>query len=129
MLSGPLLNLLRSHSHDPIVSACLQAIEESEVKHEDTGGLLPLERASNLYSIRAKINSEINDNAIAGFEGLLALLSSAPENAQVRIQSLELLSRWFIIFTDENERVLFGVLDSPKKKAVWFDPIKGYDHE
>ena len=128
MLSRQLLNLLHSHSRDPIVSACLQAIEESEIRYE-VPVLIQLGRVLELYSIRAKINSEINDNIIAGFEGLLAALSNAPQNSLVRIQSLELLSRCFIIFTDENETVLFGILDSPKKKAVWFDPVTGYEHD
>lgn len=128
MLSSQLLNLLRSHSRDPIVSTCLQAIDESEFRHGIPVSI-GLERVLELYSIRARINLEINNNVIAGYKGLLAALSNAPKDSLVRIQSLELVSRCFIVFTDENETVLFGILDSPKEKAVWFDPVTGYDHD
>jgi len=40
----------------------------------------------------------------------------------VRLESWELLSRWFIIFTGEKYSFLFGVLELPKKKVAWFDP-------
>ena len=104
MLSGQLLNLLRSDSRDPSGPACLQAIEKSEFRLWNPVLIgLKLE----LYSIRAKINSEINNNVIAGYEGLLAALSNVPTDSLIRIQSIELVSRWFIVFTDESETVLF----------------------
>ena len=120
------MSLLRSHSTSPFASRCLQAIETSEFKYSPET-VLPIDRVLHIYSVRARINSEINRGIILGFEELIASLSEAPENCAVKLQSVELISKWFTIFTDEDASVLFGILESPKKKAAWFDPVKGYD--
>jgi len=127
MLADELLNLLRAHSSNPIVSRCLQAIEKYDLKYDLAETLLPLNRVLDVYAGRAQINSEVNNGVIGGFEDLLGSLNNAPKDSFVKIDSLEALSKWFIIFSGEEYSVLFGILESPKKKVAWFDPVKGYD--
>ena len=126
MVSNELLNLLRAHSTNSVVSRCLRAIEENEIRFSPPASL-PLDRVLDVYSVRAKINSELNEGVIAGFEELVLSLNQAPNTTVVSLESWELLSKWFIIFIDEEYSVLFGVLESPKKKVAWFDPMRGYD--
>jgi len=127
MVSGELLNLLRAHSTNSIVGRCMRAIEEDEIKFSPPTSL-PLDRVLDVYSVRAKINSERNEGSIAGFEDLVLSINQAPKTTLVRLESWELLSKWFTIFTGEEYSVLFGVLESPKRKVAWFDPVRGYDY-
>jgi hypothetical protein len=84
-----------------------------------------LNQVVDIYSVRARINLELNNGAVEGFENLLPALKAAPVPS-VRLHSLEFVSHWYVIFTDESVSDMLGVLKSPKKKAAWFDPVKGY---
>lgn len=81
----------------------------------------------DVYSVRASINSELNGGSVKGFDELLPSLKAAATVSSVRLHSLEFLSGWFTVFTDKGSSQLLGILESPKKKAAWFDPAKGYD--
>ena len=105
---------------------CLDEITLGQVKYEGPT-VLPLSRAIDVYSTRAQINSDLNGGAIEGFEELLIELRAIGNPCPVKLHSIECLSRWFILFTDESELLLFGILESPKRKRVWFDPVKGYE--
>jgi len=126
MVPNAFLNLLRAKRTNPIVARCLHEITQGQVKYEGPT-VLPLSRAKDLYSIRAQINSELNGGAIEGFDELLVELGSMGSPCQVKLLSVECPSKWFILFTDESELTLYGILESPKRKPVWFDPVTGYE--
>jgi hypothetical protein len=114
-------NLLNAHRGNPIVSRCLEHMTmPGEIRYQND--LIPLQRVVDVYSRRASINSELNGGSVKGFDELLPSLKAAADISSVRLHSLEFLSRWFTVFTDEGSSKLLGILESPKKKAAWFDP-------
>ncbi len=126
MIDSRLINLLKENRTDPIAADCLERISQGgEVRYQG-GTSVPLDQVVDIYSVRARINSELNDGAVEGFESLLPALKAAAAPS-VKLHSLEFLSHWYVAFTDESVSGLLGVLKSPKRKAVWFDPAKGYD--
>src|SRR5258706_8129618 len=122
MVPNAFLNLLRAQRTSPIVSRCLDEITHGQVKYEGPM-VLPLSRAIDVYSMRAQINSDLNGGAIEGFDELLVRPRSIGNPCSVKLLSVECLSKWFTLFTDESELQLFGILESPKRKRVWFDPV------
>ena len=122
-----LINLFEQNRDDAIVTACLQQITKSEeVRYRTSSKVLPLEQAIDIYSTRAQINKDLHSGNIKGYDKLIPALKTANVPG-VRIHSLELLAKRYIAFTDEAVSHLFGLLDSPKKKAAWFNLETGYD--
>ena len=126
MINNQLISLLKVNQNNPLAADCLKQISEaSEVRYLE-GGLASLNHIIDIYSRRARVNSELNQGMVKGFDELLPALK-ALTIPSVQLHSLEFLSQWFTVFTDASTSALLGILKSPKKKAVWFDPIKGYD--
>ena len=129
-MNEQLILLLERYEGQVNVSDCLEAIKGKEEVHYrkgyDKNRLLPLNEAVDIYRTRSRISTELNNGIIKGFETLIPALENANVEA-VRIISLELLSKWYLVFTDNAISELFGVLDCPKKKAAWFNPETGYD--
>ncbi len=126
MIDNQLINLLSVNQNNPLVADCLEQISEAgEVRYQGDG-LAPINQIIEIYSRRARINSKLNEGIVKGFDELLPALK-ATTVPSVKVHSLEFLSQWFTIFTDESTSQLFGILKSPKRKAAWFDMVKGYD--
>jgi hypothetical protein len=68
----------------------------------------------------------LNNGLVEGFDALLPALQAASVPL-VKLHSLEFVSHWYVVFTNEATSELVGILKSPKKKAAWFDPVKGYE--
>ena len=126
MIDSQLTSLLTSNRSNPVVADCLKRISHADKVKYQSGGSAPLNEIIEIYSRRARINSKLNDGVAEGFDDLLPSLKAATI-ARVRLHSLEFLSHWFTIFTDESTSHLYGVLKSPKQKAALYDPVKGYD--
>jgi hypothetical protein len=125
-----LISLLKRYPERTNVSECLKAMNgKEELRYRngyDNHKFLHLKNAIDIYTTRSRINTELNNGIIEGFETLLPALESA--NVQdVRIISLELLTKWYVVFTDKAVSELFGILDCPKEKAGWFNPKTGYN--
>ena len=120
------MKLLGRHRNDPIVHNCLELLTETAEIRFDNDCILPLGHAINVYSTRARNNNNLNEAIINGYDTLLPALENAGVPS-VKLYSLELIDRWFVIFTDEATSRLFGVLNCPKRKAAWFQPETGYD--
>jgi len=126
MIDSRLMNLLSENRANPLVADCLEQISQaSEIRYRGDGGA-QLNQIIDTYVVRARINSELNNGVVEGFDALLPALKAAA-GASVKVHSLEVVSHWYMVFTDESIADLFGILKSPKKKAAWFDPVKGYD--
>ena len=126
-VNSQIIKLLELHHNDAVVRSCFESIAEAEeVRASDTNGILPLDRAIDIFSTRAKINADLNGGIIKGYDALLPALENANVSG-VTITTMELLDRWIVIFTDEAISHLFGVLNCPKRKASWFHPETGYD--
>jgi hypothetical protein len=126
MIGKQLINLLNMNRSNPIVADCLERIAEaSEVRLQDNTSA-PLNQIIDIYSRRARINSKLNAGIVEGFDDFLPSLK-AISTESVKMHSLEFLSHWYEIFTDESTSLLYGILKSPKKKAAWFDSNRGYD--
>lgn len=126
MSESELTNLLYLNLSNPHVADCLERLlQVSEFRYGSTG-VISLKHVIETCSRREVINSKLNNGIIEGYDTLLLSLKAATVSA-VRLQSLEFLSHWFILFTNESTSHLYGILKSPKKKAAWFNPITGYD--
>jgi hypothetical protein len=125
-----LISLLKRYPEETNVSECLEVIngiEELRYRNGfDNHKFLPLNEAIDIYKTRSRINTELNNGIIKGFETMLPALETANVQA-VRIISLELLTKWYVVFTDNAISELFGILDCPKEKAAWFNPKTGYN--
>ena len=125
-----LISLLEWRPERANVSQCLAAINGSEELRyrngDDQNKTLPLAHVIDINRVRSKFNTEINNGIIVGYEELLSALENATVEV-VRIISLELLDKWYVIFTDKDISELFGILDCPKKKAAWFSKETGYN--
>lgn len=125
MVNSQLINLLNENRANPLVADCLERILHGDEVRYQGEGLAPLNQIIDIYSVRARINSELNNGAVEGFDELLPGLKVA-SGPSVRLHSLEFVSHWYVVFTDESISEMFGILKSPKKKAAWFDPARGY---
>jgi hypothetical protein len=124
-----LISLLEHYPERTNVSQCLEVIYgKDELRYRngyDDRKSLPLNEAIDIYRTRARINTELNNGIIKGFETLISALENA--NVQiVRIISLELLTKWYVVFTDNAISELFGILDCPKERDGWFNRKTGY---
>jgi hypothetical protein len=126
MIDSQLINLLNENRTNPLVVDCLERISHAGEVRCRMGAPVPLNEIVDIYSVRARVNSELNAGAVTGFEHLLPALKAAPV-ASVRLHSLEFVSHWYVVFTDDSVSDMLGILKSPKKKAAWFDPAKGYE--
>jgi hypothetical protein len=126
MDKNQLINFLSLNQSNLLAVDCLERISRSDEFKFGAEGLAPLAQIIETYSRRERINTKLNDGIIEGYEHLLPSLRAA-NVSNVRLYSLEFLSHWFTFFTDEQTSHLYGVLKSPKKKAVWFNPITGYE--
>ena len=120
-----LFSLLESKRDFADVDECIKLMGEEGTRYHGSA-LVPLREAINIYQTRSRINSELKNGIVKGYETLLPALEKA-EVQNVRIHLLELLSRSYWIFTDEAVSYLFGFLTHPKKEAAWFPPVPGYD--
>jgi hypothetical protein len=120
-----LTDLLTSSAGNPFAVECSERITRGDALRHGGDCLMPLARAIDIYSARARINAE-RGGKVEGYEHLLPALAAAPVPA-VRLHSLEFLSHWFVLFTDESSTYLFGILKSSKQKAAWYDPASVYD--
>lgn len=125
MLDRELINLLSTHLANRLVADCFERISHGEEVRFGTATLLPLKRVIDLYTIRAGINSELNNGVVQGFDELLAALKTA-SGPLVKLNSLEFVSDSYLVFIDESTSDMLGILKTPKKKAAWFDPVTGY---
>ncbi len=125
MTDSQFLNLLAQNRDNPIVADCLKRISRAGEVRYGAGGIAPLKEIIDIYSVRAQINAELNNGVVEGFDELMPALRDAP-GPSVKLQALEFVSHWYVVFSDESMSLLFGILKSAKKKATWFDPVKGY---
>ena len=125
MIDTNLTNLLVANQSNPIAADCLERISQGDELRIGADCLLPIAHTVDIYSTRARINAK-RGGMVEGYDELLPALKSASVSS-VRLYSLEFLSHWFVVFTDDSSSNLFGVLRSPKKKEAWYDPSKGYD--
>ncbi len=125
MIDSQLIDLLNENRTKPLVADCLERISRAGEVRYQAGAPVSLHQIVDIYSVRARINSELNNGAVEGFEHLLPALKAAPVSS-VRLHSLEFVSQWYVIFTDESVSDMLGILKSPKQKAAWFDQAKGY---
>jgi hypothetical protein len=122
-----LVSLLEDRRESPDVYECLKLIGKQETRFQGYTDAIPIKEVIDIYRTRSKINSELFNGIIKGYETLLPALETADVQS-VRIHILELLSKSYWIFTDEAVSNLFGLLDRPKKKVAWWsDPVSGYD--
>lgn len=124
MIDSGLVNLLTSRRNEPLVADCLALISHADEVRYRGVGLAPLSEIIDIYSVRARINAR-KGGPVEGYSYLLPALEAA-NVPSVRLHSLESLSHWFIVFTDESSSLLFGLLKSPKMRAAWYDPAKGF---
>ncbi len=71
-VNSQLLKLLERHRNDVVVSSCLESLAETDEVRVSADGVLPLEQAIDIYSTRAKINADLNDGIIKGYDILLS---------------------------------------------------------
>jgi hypothetical protein len=125
MTDSRFLNLLDQNRDNTIVSDCLGRISQAGEVRYGASMVVHLKEIIDIYSVRAQINAELNDGVVEGFDELIPALQDAP-GPSVKLQALEFVTHWFVVFSDESMSYLFGILKSPKKKSAWFDPLKGY---
>jgi hypothetical protein len=108
------------------VADCIERISQTDEVRYKGDGLVPLNRIIDIYSVRERINSELNNGVVEGFDDLLPALKAATVQS-MRLHLLEFVSHWYVIFADESFTEMFGILKSPKKRAAWFNPVDGYE--
>jgi hypothetical protein len=121
-----LVTLLENRRDRSDVLECLKLISEQEARFRGCTAAIPIKEVIDIYRSRSRINSKLNNGIIKGYETLLPALEEA-EVQNVRIHRLELLSKWYVLFTDEDVSCLLGLLHRPKKKADWSNSETGYD--
>jgi hypothetical protein len=126
MLDSQLITLLIENRDNPLVADCLERTSQTDEVWHKGDGLVPLNHIIDVYSVRERINSELNNGVVEGFDDLLPALKAASVQS-VKVHPLEFVSHWYVIFTDESSTELFGILKSRKKSAAWFNPVNGHE--
>jgi hypothetical protein len=88
---------------------CAVAVLDDTSFCEADRGTLPMERARELYRLRAKLNRQRQDNKIEGFDEFLEELVAADCDA-VRAITVALPADYFVVFTDPSGATILGVL-------------------
>jgi hypothetical protein len=76
--------------------------------------IIPLKQALDIYTVRSRINAH-KSGRITGYNTLLPTLEQT-NVSNVRIIKLIAEARIYLVFTDEDYSLLFGVLNIPKKQ-------------
>jgi|SRR3989338_2710762 len=114
-----IVDLFTSNRSNPMAAECLDRISHGEEVHCRREEPISIEVARVTFPHRSRINTDAKGNArVEGYEFLLSSLENSTDQFW-QVHSLEFLSFFFLVYTDQSCSRLFGVLKFQKIADRW----------